>query len=123
MQSEPIEPRAGRERVEQGIYRRAGAGGKPRYEIAFRDSDGRQRRQVVEGGIKAARAALADVKAKMGKGQRVAPSPGLTFAEAAERWRTSQVQALRRRPVPAMRPPSESTYCRVGVAAGSTRST
>jgi len=95
MQSEPIEPRAGRERVEQGIYRRAGAGGKPRYEIAFRDSDGRQRRQVVEGGIKAARAALADVKAKMGKGQRVAPSPGLTFAEAAERWRTSQVQALR----------------------------
>ncbi len=79
-----------RERVEPGIWRRLGADGRPRYEIAFRDSDGRQRRQVVEGGIRAARTALADVKSRMGRGERVVPRHDLTFAEAAERWLKSQ---------------------------------
>lgn len=40
------------------IWKRAGAGGRPRYEITYRDSDGRQRRQVVEGGKRAAEVAL-----------------------------------------------------------------
>ena len=84
-----------RERVERGIYRRTGADGKVTYEIGYRDSDGRQRWQRVEGGIKAARTALADVKARMGKGARVAPAPRLTFGEAAVRWQDAQAASLR----------------------------
>ena len=84
-----------REHVERGIWKRTGADGRTRFEITYRDSEGRQRRQVVEGGVKAARTALADVKSKMGHGQRVTPQPRLTFAAAAERWRASQEGALR----------------------------
>jgi integrase len=84
-----------RTKVAPGIWKRAGADGKPRYEIAYRDSDGRQRRQVVEGGKRAAEARLADVKSKMGRGERVAPSPRLTFGQAAERWIKSAESSLR----------------------------
>lgn len=84
-----------RVRVKSGIWKRTGANGKPRYEITFRDSDGKQRRQVIEGGVRAAETALADVKARMGKGERVAPQPNLTFAEAAERYMESQTASLR----------------------------
>lgn len=84
-----------REHVERNIYRRHGADGRWRYELSFRDSDGRQRRQTVEGGIKAARAALADVKARQGRGERVAPMRNLTFNAAADRWWAAQALALR----------------------------
>jgi hypothetical protein len=47
-----------RERVERNIYRRSDG----KLEIGFRDSDGKQRWQKVEGGIRAARTELADVK-------------------------------------------------------------
>lgn len=73
-----------RVKVAEGIWRRQLADGGIRYEIAYRDSDGRQRRQVVEGGFKAAKTALSAVKADMGKGKRVAPNPRLTFGDAAE---------------------------------------
>ena len=82
--------RSRRGRVDRGIYRRIGADGRARYEIGYRDSDGRQRWQTVEGGIKAARLALADVKARMGKGERVSPTPNLTFEQAAQRWLEAQ---------------------------------
>jgi len=92
-----------RELVERNIYRRLDADGRWRYELNFRDSDGRPRRQTIrDGGIKAARAALADVKARMGKGQRVAPSPHLSFGQAAECWKEAQVARLR--------PSTRSTY-------------
>lgn len=84
-----------RERVKAGIWRRSAADGKPRYEITYRDSDGKQRRQVIEGGIRAAETALADTKAKMGKGKRVAPRPNLTFGEAAAKWVATEVPTLR----------------------------
>ncbi len=84
-----------RQHVERNIYKRLDADGHWRYELNFRDSDGRQRRQTVEGGVKAARVALADVKARMGRGQRVAPLPNLTFAQAAERWQEAQAARLR----------------------------
>jgi len=93
---------ARRERVERGIYRRTRADGKVAYEIGYRDSDGRQRWQRVEGGVRAARVALADVKARMGKGARVAPAPRLTFGEAAVRWQEAQAASLR--------PATRSTY-------------
>lgn len=83
-----------RTRVGPGIWKRKGADGKDRYEITYRDSDGRQRRQVVEGGKRAAETALSDVKARMGKGERIVPSPRLTFGEAAERYLAAQT-ALR----------------------------
>lgn len=88
-----------RQRVERGIWRRTGADGKPRFEITYRDSEGRQRRQVVEGGVKAARVALADVKARMGHGQRVTPQPRLTFGEAADRYMESARATLRPRTI------------------------
>jgi integrase len=75
-----------REKVKPGIWRRRNAKGKPVYEITFRDSDGRQRRQTVAGGMREAEQALADVKARMGKGERIAPNPKLTFAAAQEAW-------------------------------------
>lgn len=84
-----------RSRVKQGIWRRQGADGKWRYEITYRDSDGKQRREVVEGGLRAAEAALSDRKARMGRGERVAPNHRLTFAEAAEEWMSAQGATLR----------------------------
>lgn len=75
-----------REKVKPGIWRRKSARGRWVYEITYRDSDGRQRRQTVNGGAREAETALAEIKAKMGRGQRVAPNPRLTFAVAAEAW-------------------------------------
>ncbi|MHB8578228.1 MAG: phage integrase central domain-containing protein, partial [Dehalococcoidia bacterium] len=84
-----------RERVKPGIWRRVGADAKPRYEITYRDSDGKQRRQVIDGGLRVAEATLADVKARIGKGERVAPRRTLTFAEAAQTWMDKQGATLR----------------------------
>lgn len=83
-----------RERV-QGVYFRRDTQGRQVFEIGFRDSDGRQRYETVGGGVTAAEQALRDHKARMGRGERVAPKPTLTFGEAAERWQKSQVTALR----------------------------
>lgn len=90
----PMQRQISRERVERNIYRRTDAAGRVRFELNYRDSDGKARRQTIEGGIKAARAALADVKARQGKGERVAPRR-LRFDEAAERWLTSAQATLR----------------------------
>lgn len=84
-----------RERVEPGIYRRTGADGRSRYEISYRDSDGRQRRHVIEGGVKAARTALSGLKSDMGRGRRVAPTPRLSFDVAADRWWAARTADLR----------------------------
>jgi integrase len=97
MQSKTTQPTrtVKRTRVAPGIWKREGADGRPRYEITYRDSDLVQRRQVVEGGKRAAEVALAKVKSDKGQGKRVAPSPRLTFGEAAERWYESQANKLR----------------------------
>jgi len=83
-----------REQVRPGIWRRKNTKGVWTYEIAYRDSDGRQRRQTVAGGMREAQTALADVKSRMGKGQRIAPAPRLTFADAAEAWFAEKTPAL-----------------------------
>ncbi len=90
-----------RERVAPGIWKRIGADGKPRYEITYRDSEGRQRRQTADGGKRAAETMLADVKSRMGRGERVAPRYDLTFADAAERYLAAQT---------ALRPATVATY-------------
>lgn len=97
MQSKPN--RLSRQRVERGIVKRTTADGRTVFEIEYRDSTGRQRRRAVAGGIKAARVALADVKARMGRGERVSPQPRLTFAQAAERYLESATATLRPRTV------------------------
>jgi integrase len=92
MQHQPT--RVVREKVKPGIWRRKSANGRWVYEITFRDSDGRQRRQVVSGGMREAQTALAAVKARMGAGERVAPNRKLTFALAAEQWIEAKAPAL-----------------------------
>ena len=84
-----------REKVAPGIWRRKNAAGDPVYEITFRDSDGKQRRQTVRGGKREAIAALGKVKSEMGRGARVAPMPRLTFADAAQRWAESAARSVR----------------------------
>lgn len=93
---------ASRERVRSGVYRRRNADGSTTYEITYRDSDGRQRRETVGPKLREAEARLAQVKADMSRGVRVAPRRNLTVAEAAEVWmdttghlRTSTVAAYR----------------------------
>lgn len=78
-----------RERVEKGIYRTAAGG----LEIGFRDATGKQRWRAVQGGIKAARAALAVEHAKRASGQL--PTTKLVFADAAEAWWVAQATILR----------------------------
>lgn len=73
----------------RGIYYRKGADGRRRYEITYRDSEGRQRWKVVPGGLKDAEAALEEVRARLRRGERVAPTK-LTFAEVAEQWLATQ---------------------------------
>lgn len=91
----PKEKSPRRVRAKPGIYYRVDRAGKKRYEITYRDSDGRQRWQTIPGGVRAAELALADKKARMGRGERVAPTPGLTFGQAAERWEEAQAARLR----------------------------
>jgi integrase len=84
-----------RERIEQGIYSRTSADGRPAYEIGWRDAQGRQRWRRVEGGIKAARAALADAHSARARGERVATDPRLRFEDAADAWWNARVTRLR----------------------------
>src|SRR4051794_13206761 len=87
-----------RERVEPGIYRRADG----RLEIGFRDSTGRQRWRVVEGGITVARRQLDVEKGKRAQGERIADDPRLTFNAAGDAWLDARVARLR--------PNSQATY-------------
>jgi integrase len=64
-----------------GVYR-SNSG---KYEIQYRDSDGRLRFKTVEGGFEAAKAARADVLGRIRKGDAVRPTKQ-NFAEFAETW-------------------------------------
>src|SRR5215211_1171521 len=70
--------------VERGIAYRERSFGR-RYEFCYRDSEGRWRWQTVAGGRREARLARAEMLARLGKGERVAPSR-LRFGEFADRW-------------------------------------
>ena len=58
----------GRVKVRPGVYARTNGDGTTVYEISFRDSDGRQRRETVGPRMKAAEARLAQIKADMSRG-------------------------------------------------------
>jgi integrase len=76
----------------RGIYYRDTPSGR-RYEITYVDSDGRRRWQVVPGILRDAESALADVKDRQRKGERVAPTRA-TVTEIADSWFAAQT-ALR----------------------------
>jgi integrase len=78
-----------------GIYVSVNASGQKRYEFTYRDSDGKQRWQTVEGGIRAAERAKADVLARMGRGEKVAPMRKLTFSTASAAYLKSAESKLR----------------------------
>ena len=77
-----------RVRVERGIYRRPSDG---KYEISYPDSAGTARWQVVDGGLREARAERGEIVGKLGRGERVAPTKA-TFAAVAETWLEAQTQ-------------------------------
>lgn len=85
----------------RGVYYRVNSQGKRRYSIGYTDSDGRWRWHTVPGGLKDATAALADVRARLGKGERVAPTRQ-TFDDVAEAWLEQQAH-LRPRTLEAYR--------------------
>lgn len=76
-------PRRTKMKGAAGIYRSVSG----RYEIMFRDSDGRQRSQAVDGTFEDAKAARAELVGKVRKGETVRPSKA-TFGEYAETWLT-----------------------------------
>ena len=80
-----------RVRVERNIYRRPDG----KLEVGYRDSTGKQRWRVVNGGISAARAERDAILGAKGKGERVQPNPRLTFGDAADRWMLEQVADLK----------------------------
>jgi integrase len=84
-------PVARRTRIERGIYRRPDG----RLEIGWRDAQGKLRWRAVDGGITAARAALATEHAKRARGEAVAADPRLTFNAAADAWWEGRVTRLR----------------------------
>lgn len=96
MSTTELKPR--RTRVERGIYTRPDGS----YEIGFRDTIGRQRWLAVDGGIRAARSALAQAHAQRARGERIAADPRLAFTDAASAWWEARVVRLR--------PATQSTY-------------
>jgi hypothetical protein len=103
----------------RNIYRRPDG----KLEIGYRDSLGKQRWQVVEGGISAARAERDTILGKRGKGLHIKPSPRLRFGEAAERWLAEQVVDLRPSTQAFYATPCGSTWSPAGDGGGWTRST
>ena len=80
-----------RTKVEAGIYRRPDGA----LEIGWRDAQGKQRWRKVPGGIRAARAALAQAHAARARGERVAADPRLKFNDAADAWWDARAVKLR----------------------------
>src|SRR5439155_2297872 len=84
----------------RGVYYRVGSGGRRHYEITYVDSDGRRRWQVVPGNLGHAEQALADVRGRRRRGERVAPSRA-RVEEVAPKWLDMQAQ---------LRPATRGTY-------------
>ncbi len=74
-----------------GIYYRLCADGKRRYQVTYRDSDGKSRSKTIDGGMKEAEAFLDGLRDRMRKGERVLASR-LTFGEFSETWLDGQSQ-------------------------------
>jgi integrase len=75
--------------VKDGIYRRPGAPKGRNYEIGYTDSDGRRRWRMIAGGLRDAEAAREEVRTRMRRGERIAPTRA-TVAEYAQAWLATQ---------------------------------
>src|SRR5438552_3807645 len=84
-----------RERVERGIHKRKTRDGDTRYEVAYLDSDGRQRWRTCSK-LAEARQLRADLVSKVARGEIVAPAK-VKFGELAESWYASKAPRVRRR--------------------------
>ena len=84
-----------RERVERGIYKRQTRDGTVRYEVAYVDTDGRQRWCTVAK-LQDARKRRADLVSKVDRGE-VIPSTKVLFADLAEEWYAARAGKLRPR--------------------------
>jgi integrase len=82
-----------RQRIERGIYKRTTRDGQPRYEVAYLDSDGRQRWRTVAR-LQEARELRATLVAKVKSGERVVPSRA-PLAEYTATWLDKQEPRLR----------------------------
>ncbi len=69
----------------RGIYYRERQDGRRRYEIGYRDSAGKQRWKAVPGNLKDSEAALEEVRGRLRRGERVAPT-NQTFEDVARAW-------------------------------------
>ncbi|MEP6978008.1 MAG: tyrosine-type recombinase/integrase [Thermoleophilia bacterium] len=74
----------------RGIYFREGANGRRRYEVTYTDKEGRQRWKTVDGSLAQAEAAREELRGRVRRGERIAPSSTTTVAELAESWLASQ---------------------------------
>lgn len=74
-------PRRTKMKGAPGVYRSVSG----RYEIVFRDSDGRLRSQVVDGTFEDAKTARAELVGRVRKGETVRPSKA-TFGDYSETW-------------------------------------
>ena len=82
-----------RTRVKTGIYKAQTADGKDRFEIHYRDEDGKPHWKRVDGGVRSAETARADILARKGRGEKVKPVR-LSFDQAATAWWDAQASAL-----------------------------
>jgi len=82
-----------RERVERGVYRRKTRDDETKYEVAYLDSDGKQRWRTVST-LREARQLRAELVSKVARGERVAPSR-MTLKQFADEWIDGQDARLR----------------------------
>src|SRR5262245_16323692 len=88
-----VSQKVSRVRVERGIYKRETRAGRPRYEIAFLDGEGRQRWRTV-GSVREARLLRASLVTRVDRGEAVASSRA-TLREFAQEWLEGQKLHLR----------------------------
>jgi integrase len=74
-----------------GVFYREDAGGRRRYVVTYRDSNGRQRWRNVEGGIEEAQATLDDLRGRKRRGERIAPTRA-TVREVGDAWFAAKSQ-------------------------------
>ena len=110
-----------RERVRPGIYRRRNADGSTTYEIAYRDSDGRQRRQTVGPKLREAEQRLAQVKAAACRSACGSPRAATSRSRRRPRRGSPQRSTCARRRGPPTARRSTATCCPGSAGGGSKR--
>jgi integrase len=83
-----------RVRIERGIYKRQTRHGETRYEVAYTDSNGKQRWRTVER-LQEARDLRADLVSKVNRGERVVPSK-VPLQEYVESWLADEQGRLKK---------------------------